>query len=134
MEKVIVLRFGEIYLKGKNRFSFEKQLLDNIKFALKGIKFSLNRMHGRYLIENIEDEALFEIESRVKRVFGLHSYSVALKMPTDLELLKKECLAFLPEKEARVSQEEKDWKPQSEAELRQAENAWRLLHYWRIHL
>ena len=98
MEKVIVLRFGEIYLKGKNRFSFEKQLLDNIKFALKGIKFSLNRMHGRYLIENIEDEALFEIESRVKRVFGLHSYSVALKMPTDLELLKKECLSFLPEK------------------------------------
>ena len=98
MEKVILLRFGEIYLKGKNRFSFEKQLLDNIKHALKGLKYSLNRMHGRYLIEDIRDEDVFEIESRVKKVFGLHSYSIALKVPTDMDVLKKECLAFLPEK------------------------------------
>ena len=97
MEKVILLRFGEIYLKGKNRFSFEKQLLDNIKAALKGFKFSLNRMHGRYLIENISDEDVFDISERVRKVFGLHSYSIALKLPTDLDLLKKECLAFLPE-------------------------------------
>ncbi len=97
MEKVIVLRFGEIYLKGKNRFSFEKQLLDNIKFALKGIKFNLNRMHGRYLIENIADDDVFDIESRVKKVFGLHSYSLALKLPTDLDVLKKGCLSFLPQ-------------------------------------
>ena len=97
MEKVIVLRFGEIYLKGKNRFSFEKQLLDNIKSALKGLKFNLNRMHGRYLIENIADEDVFDIESRVKKVFGLHSYSLALKLPTDMDVLKKECLSFLPQ-------------------------------------
>ncbi|HCJ01618.1 MAG TPA: tRNA 4-thiouridine(8) synthase ThiI [Clostridiales bacterium] len=97
MEKVILLRFGEIYLKGKNRFSFEKQLLDNIKYALRGIKFSLNRMHGRYLIENLADEDVVEVETRVRRVFGLISYSVALKLPTDIEVLKKECLAYLPE-------------------------------------
>ena len=97
MEKVILLRFGEIYLKGKNRFSFEKQLLDNIKHALKGIPFSLNRLHGRYLIENISSDDLFEIENRVKNVFGLHSYSVAIKLPTDIDLLKKECLSFLPQ-------------------------------------
>ena len=98
MEKVIMLRFGEIYLKGKNRSSFEKQLLDNIKHALKGLKYELNRMHGRYIVEHFLEDDLCEIESRVKIVFGLHSYSVALKMPTDLELLKKECLALLPEK------------------------------------
>ena len=97
MEKVILLRFGEIYLKGKNRFSFEKQLIDNVKAALKGIKFSLNRMHGRYIIENVADEDVMEVAARVKKVFGLHSYSIALKLPTDLDVLKKECLAFLPE-------------------------------------
>lgn len=98
MEKVIMLRFGEIYLKGKNRSSFEKQLLDNIKHALKGLKYELNRMHGRYVIEHFAEDDLYEIESRVRKVFGLHSYSVALKMPTDLDNLKKECLSFLPEK------------------------------------
>ena len=98
MEKVILLRFGEIYLKGKNRFSFEKQLLDNIKYALKGLPCALSRLHGRYLIEGLSEENISEAENRVKKVFGLISYSVALKLPTDLELLKKECLAFLPEK------------------------------------
>lgn len=98
MEKVVLLRFGEIYLKGKNRFSFEKQLLDNIKYALHGIRFTLTRMHGRYLLENIPQEDVAEVENRVKRVFGLISYSEALKLPTDLDLLKKECLAFLPDR------------------------------------
>lgn len=98
MEKVVLLRFGEIYLKGKNRFSFEKQLLDNIKYALRGIRFTLTRMHGRYLLENIPQEDVSEVENRVKRVFGLISYSEALKLPTDLDLLKKECLAFLPDR------------------------------------
>ena len=96
MEKVILLRFGEIYLKGKNRFSFEKQLLDNIRYALRGLRFRLSRMHGRYLIEDLRPEDVFEAEMRVKKVFGLISYSEALKLPTDLELLKQECLAFLP--------------------------------------
>lgn len=98
MEKVVLLRFGEIYLKGKNRFSFEKQLLDNIKYALRGIRFTLTRMHGRYLLENIPQEDVAEVENRVKRVFGLISYSEALKLPTDLDLLKRECLAFLPDR------------------------------------
>ena len=96
MEKVILLRFGEIYLKGKNRFSFEKQLLDNIQYALRGLKYRLTRMHGRYLIENLSPEDVFEAELRVKKVFGLISYSEALKLPTDLDVLKRECLSFLP--------------------------------------
>ena len=96
MEKVLLLRFGEIYLKGKNRFSFEKQLLDNIRYALRGLRFRLSRMHGRYLIEDLRPDDVLEAEMRVKKVFGLISYSEALRLPTDLYLLKKECLAFLP--------------------------------------
>lgn len=98
MEKVILLRFGEIYLKGKNRFSFEKQLLDNIHFALRGLKCKLTRMHGRYLIEDLDPADVLEAEYRVKKVFGLISYSEAIKLPTDLDLLKRECLTFLPER------------------------------------
>ena len=97
MEKVILLRFGEIYLKGKNRFSFEKQLLDNIELALRGLKFRLARMHGRYLIENLDPSDVVEAELRIKKVFGLISYSEALKMPTDLDAMKRECLAYLPD-------------------------------------
>ena len=97
MEKVLLLRFGEIYLKGKNRFYFEKQLLDNIKYALRGLKFRLTRMHGRYLLEGVAPEDLIEVEYRIRKVFGLISYSEAIKLSTDLDSLKRECLSFLPE-------------------------------------
>jgi len=97
MEKILVLRFGEIYLKGKNRFSFEKQLLDNIKTSLRGLHFELKRMHGRYLLESIPAEELGDAERRVKKVFGLHSYSEAIKIPTALESLKEVSISLLPE-------------------------------------
>jgi len=31
MKKVILIRFGELFLKGKNKHVFEKMLLNNIK-------------------------------------------------------------------------------------------------------
>lgn len=96
MEKILLLRFGEIYLKGKNKGVFEKQLADNIKSALRGLSCRLVRMHGRYLIEEIKEENLPEIEERVRKVFGLHSYSEAIKIPTDLDVMKKEMVPYLP--------------------------------------
>ena len=96
MEKVLLLRFGEIYLKGKNKSSFEKQLIDNIKHALKGIPSRLIRMHGRYILEVIREDDLYEVKERVRKVFGLHSFSEAIKVETNLELICREALSFLP--------------------------------------
>ena len=96
MEKILLLRFGEIYLKGKNKGVFEKQLADNIKSALRGLSCRLVRMHGRYLIEEIKEENLPEIKERVRKVFGLHSYSEAIKIPTDLDVMKKKMVPYLP--------------------------------------
>ena len=96
MEKVLLLRFGEIYLKGKNRSSFEKQLIDNIKHVLKGMRCRLTRMHGRYLIEGLAEADVFEAKARVKRVFGLHSFSEAVKVETDMAVLKRHIAEHLP--------------------------------------
>ena len=98
MEKILLLRFGEIYLKGKNKGAFEKQLADNIKSALRGLSCRLVRLHGRYLVEGIRDEDLFDVKEKVRKVFGLHSFSEAIKIPTDLSVMKNEVLAYLPSK------------------------------------
>ena len=37
MDKMIVIRYGEIGLKGKNRGFFEKKLVSNIKHAMVGL-------------------------------------------------------------------------------------------------
>ena len=96
MEKVLLLRFGEIYLKGKNKATFEKQLTDNIKASLRGIPCRLGRLHGRYLIENIREEDIYAVKERVRKVFGLHSFSEAIKIPTDLDVMAREMTAYLP--------------------------------------
>ena len=43
MERVIVIRFGELFLKGKNRDYFESMLIRNIKSALKGVSCAFSR-------------------------------------------------------------------------------------------
>lgn len=96
MEKVLLLRFGEIYLKGRNKASFEKQLTDNIKHSLKGVPCRLLRMHGRYLVEGLSEETVYEAKDRVRKVFGLHSFSEAVKIPTNLDEMKKIILGYLP--------------------------------------
>lgn len=77
MEKVVVIRFGELFLKGKNRDYFESLLVRNIKSALRGVDCTFERSQGRYFVENFDESDCDEIIQRLSRVFGIHSLSVA---------------------------------------------------------
>ncbi len=83
MEIVIIIRYGEIFLKGKNREYFESLLIKNIKQALDG-KFSYHfaRSQGRYFVEQYDLELEDEILDTLKCVFGIYSMSVADKTLT----------------------------------------------------
>jgi len=89
MEKVIIIRYSELHLKGKNRGYFERVLITNIEKALRGLKHELKRQSGRYLIENFDEFEEDKIVSRLKKVFGIHSLSVALKVPSDMNAIYK---------------------------------------------
>lgn len=85
MEKVIIVRYAEIHLKGKNRGYFERVFCVNLEKALKGIRHELRRTSGRYLIAAFDDLDAEEILSRISRVFGIHSYSIGYRVPSDLD-------------------------------------------------
>lgn len=85
MEKVIIIRYSEIHLKGNNRGWFERFFAVNLEKRLKGIKHEIRRQSGRYLIEGFEDKHTDTILSLLKKVFGIHSYSVGLKVTSDME-------------------------------------------------
>ena len=85
MEKVVIVRYAEIHLKGKNRGYFERVFCVNLEKALKGMKHELRRTSGRYLIAAFEESDAEEILSRVSRVFGVHSYSLGYRVPNDLD-------------------------------------------------
>ncbi len=96
MEKVIIIRYSEIHLKGNNRGWFERVFSVNIEKSLKGIRHEVHRQSGRYLIENFDKNDTDDILERLKKVFGIHSYSVALKVSSDMneifEAAKSVCL------------------------------------------
>ena len=82
MEKVIIIRYGEIFLKGKNRDYFESLLIKNIKHALGDLLCEFKRSQGRYFVENFDINDEDEIVDRLKKVFGIYSLSVAYKVET----------------------------------------------------
>ena len=88
----ILIRFGEIALKGKNRRSFEQQLIRNIKPLLKDFpNVRLQRSYNQlYVVLNGEDYE--PIVKKLKTVFGIQSMSVALKSENDLEAMKQVAL------------------------------------------
>lgn len=87
MDRVILLRYGEIHLKGKNKHFFENKLITNVKRKLEGLKFDFTYKRSRYLIENYLPEEENEIISRLRQVFGIHSLSVAEKVPSELDAI-----------------------------------------------
>ncbi len=88
---VILLRYGEIFLKGHNRRFFEQVLQQNILLSLKGYNFDLQKISGRFEISNYDETQEKSIISKLKKVFGLHTLSVAEKMETDYETIKSAC-------------------------------------------
>ena len=71
-KKVILLRYGELFLKGKNRNLFEKKLIENIKKSLTGVDYKFIRTQNRYYIEDYDEYDQQNIIDRVTKVFGLH--------------------------------------------------------------
>jgi len=86
MNKVILIRFNEIHLKGGNKKYFTKLLYTNIKRALKDFDCTIENIQNRLLVRNYNDED--EIISNLKAVFGVHSISVALELDNDVDTIK----------------------------------------------
>lgn len=85
MKRVIIIRYGELFLKGKNRGFFEGKFEANLQNALKDVAHKFVKQSGRYLIENFAEEETEFIVEKLKKVFGLHTLSVAYETSSDLE-------------------------------------------------
>ena len=84
MKKVIIIRYSEIYLKGKNRGFFERAFEQNLTRALRLFEHELMRQSGRYIVRNFAEEDIDEIITQLKKVFGLHTLSVAYETESDM--------------------------------------------------
>ena len=73
----ILIRYGELSLKGKNRNVFIRQLKENIKKALKSFStLEIESQHDRMYIY-LKEEDPNEVANVLSRVFGISSFSFA---------------------------------------------------------
>ena len=88
MERVLLVRYAEIHLKGLNRPFFEKLLVDRIKQALNPVHADVQREQGRIFVYGIPEEQIEECVERLRRVFGIHSISIARCMEKDWNTIR----------------------------------------------
>ena len=106
MYNSIIVKYGEIGIKGKNRYIFENKLIKNIKNMLKPIdKFNVYKEYGRVYVD-LGDYEYDEVCEEVKKVFGVVGVCPAVKVlrnnEEDVEAayqkLKETALMVLEEK------------------------------------
>lgn len=90
MDKVILLRYGEIYLKGKNRRFFEDVLLKNAYGKIKQFGASIEKIAGRFVVSNLGDNEDAICENLTK-VFGFISLSPAFVVESNVDKIKDFC-------------------------------------------
>ena len=81
MREILLVRFGEVFLKGQNRPYFMRKLMDHIRHAVSGLGGNVWMSEGRIYVSDFSD--LDACIRRVTRVFGVHSVSPAIEMEKD---------------------------------------------------
>ncbi len=91
-QELIMVRFGELSTKGKNKIDFIYKLADNIRRTLKkftNLKYEIRKDH---IYIHLNDEPYEQIEPLLKQVSGLSSFSLVYKVENDIEKMKEACL------------------------------------------
>ncbi|MGE5418401.1 MAG: THUMP domain-containing protein, partial [Acidobacteriota bacterium] len=83
MYNAILVRYGEIGLKGDNRGYFENTLVRRIEHALQGTETDVVRSSGRIMIVRINDYS--DVIIRLNKVFGIVSVSPVRTCAPDME-------------------------------------------------
>lgn len=97
----IIIRYGELSTKKRNRKSFVDKMKSHIRWAIKDLKHakvtsSRDRM---YVLLNGEDH--LEVIQRIKGVYGIQSLSPALKIGRDIEEVKTAALYYFEQLSTR---------------------------------
>jgi len=96
-DEIILIKNGELALKGLNRGTFEDVLLKNLRHRLKAIgQFKLRKSQSTIYVEPLDEWADMDEAGRcVSRVFGIAAYSRAKVVEKTLEAIQKAAPVYL---------------------------------------
>ena len=106
MDRVVLIKYGELTTKKGNRNFFINTLYQNLKKKLNGLDVKISRDISRMYIE-FSDDDLDMVLKKLNQVFGIHTYQVAYKVPSDIELIKDVIISTMKEKSGTFKVETK---------------------------
>ena len=97
MKEIILIKLGEIVLKGLNRKNFEDALMRNLKRRLAKIgEFHVQIAQSTISISPVHDDTDFdEVEDCVSKVFGIAAFSRACVTEKDIDKIKQAAVEYL---------------------------------------
>lgn len=106
MREIILIKNGELVLKGLNRNTFEDILIKNMRKSLKNIgEFSFTKSQSTIAVEGVDDDVdLDDAVDALKKVFGIAALSRAAVAEKDMESIKQTAVTYLKDEleEART--------------------------------
>ena len=93
-----LIKYGEIGIKGKNRYMFEDALVRQIRYALRGVdgNFLVHKCHGRVYVDCDGEYDYEETVESLKRVFGIVGICPVVRVKVaELEQLKKDVVHYM---------------------------------------
>lgn len=98
MYKSFLIKYGEIAIKGKNRYLFEDALVRQIRYALKTVdgEYAVRKIQGRIYVETLSDYEYEEVIAALTKVFGIVGICpVVLVEDNGFDRLAEDVIAYL---------------------------------------
>lgn len=101
MQKVLLIKYGEIALRGKNRGLFEKKLIEAIRKNVSEVEgnYYVVKEQGRLILENLDGDIDYDkVINKVSKVLGIVAICPCIKFKeNDIESLQKHTLEYIKE-------------------------------------
>ena len=98
----IMVRFGELNTKGKNKKEFIRVLASNIKGALKDWpNLSLETRYDHIYV-GLNNTPYQKVLSRLQEVSGIHALSLVYRCDKDVDVIKSSALALIKEEDGQT--------------------------------
>ena len=98
----VLIRFGELSTKGKNRKDFINRLYGNVKYMLRDFStLEYRKAYDRIYIR-IHDEDPVAIREKLKKVFGISSFSFTEKVNSDIDSISDACFRIASETDKKT--------------------------------
>lgn len=95
MSVSIMIRYGELSTKGKNKKSFIQQLAKNVKSALKSFEQIKVQPDHDFMTVVLNGASVEEVVERLQYVFGIQTYSPVYRVEKSLQATGEQILSLL---------------------------------------